>query len=134
MAMGGGIGHAILLAGVLAVAACAGTRERSGPADAGVACAPPAAVTHHEEYCGFPADFRAFVDDRDLCDHFRGEPWPEGDTAEDRARRQEIVEGVRTACAGTDRRLDALKRRYRDDPAIMRALSGYETGIESGSE
>ena len=127
----GAIGHAILLAGVLAVAACAVSRDRVESSDAGIACTPPA---DHEGYCGFPADVRAFVDDRDLCDHFRGEPWPEGDSAEDRARRQEIVEGVRTACAGTDRRLDALKHRYRDDQGVMRVLAGYETGIESGSE
>jgi len=127
-------GRAILLAGVLAVAACAVSRERTGPADAGAACTPPGAGTGNEGYCGFPAGIRAFLDDRGLCDHFRGEPWPEGDSAEDRARRQEIVEGVRTACARTDRRLDALKHRYGNDPAVMRVLSGYETGIESGAE
>lgn len=93
----------------------------------------PAASTEHEGYCGFPADVRAFLDDRDLCDHFRGEPWPKGDSADARARRRELIDGVRTACAGTDRRLDALKVRYRDDPAIMQLLSGFETGIESGA-
>src|SRR5688500_19579268 len=130
----GATGGAILLAGLLAVAACGGRHAAVRTADAGIACTPPAAgTTIHEGYCDFPADVRAFLDDRGLCDHFRGEPWPEGDSAEDRERRREIVDGARAACAGTDRRLDALMDRYRKDPAIMRVLSGYETGIESGA-
>ena len=128
------VGHVILLAGMLAVAACAATHERTEAVDGNVACQPPVSGTDQEDYCDYPADVRVFLDDRALCDHFRGEPWPEGDAAEDRERRHEIVDGVRAACTGTDRRLDALKNRYANDPAVMRVLSGYETGIESGSE
>ena len=76
--------------------------------------------------CGFPPDVRAFIEDRALCDHFRGEPWPEDDGADSRERRLEIVAGVRSACTGTDDRLQALKSRYRDDPAVMQAISGYD--------
>ena len=129
----GATGHAILLAAALAVSACAGRHAPVRATDAGNACVPPAAGTDHAGYCGFPADVRAFLDDRGLCDHFRGEPWPEGDSADDRSRRRELIDGMRTACAGNDRRLDALKLRYRNDPAIMRLLSGFETGIESGA-
>ena len=127
-------GRAILLAALLATAACGARYAGRSTAETGSACTPPVAGMVHGGYCSFPSDVRAFLDDRGLCDHFRGEPWPEGDAAEDRARRDEIVAGARFACAGTDRRLDALKNRYANDPAVMRVLSGYETGIESGLE
>ena len=83
------------------------------------------------DYCRYPADVRAFLDDRDLCDHFREEPWPESDSDADRMRRRQIVDGIRTACAGTDRQLDDLLARYRDDRRIMQLLSQFERGIES---
>ena len=31
---------------------------------------------------GLPSDVKSFVDQRDGCDHFRGEPWAEGDDPE----------------------------------------------------
>jgi hypothetical protein len=93
-------------------------------------CAPPPGAVPRAEYCTFPPDVRAFLDDRDLCDHFRGEPWPEGDTAEDRERRRQLVEGVRTACAGTDRQLKALLERHRGNAAVMQVLAGFERNIE----
>ncbi|MGN5352099.1 hypothetical protein ACQ4P5_08130 [Ralstonia sp. L16] len=33
-------------------------------------------------------------------------------------------------CAGTDKRLAALKRRYKDNPAVMRRLSEFEERVE----
>jgi len=76
--------------------------------------------------CRFPEDVRAFVAARDLCDHFRGEPWPEGNDAYDNERRAELADGIRGSCAGTDRKLAELLRRYRDDRPVMELLSEFE--------
>ncbi|QSX78004.1 hypothetical protein [Agrilutibacter solisilvae] len=72
------------------------------------------------------------MDDRDGCDHFRGEPSPEGNTADDRERRQQLVDAVRRLCAGTDRRLEALLELHRDNADAMRVLATYERNIEAG--
>jgi hypothetical protein len=76
-----------------------------------------------------PSEVASFVADRNACDHFRGEP-TEGDSAEQKDRRAFVVEGLEIYCAGTDRRLAALKARYADNPAVMSALSKYEPAIE----
>ena len=86
------------------------------------------------DYCSYPPDVRAFLDDRDLCDHFRSEPWPESDSAEDRARRNELVDGMKTTCAGTDRRLAALKRKYRAHAVLIKLLSEFEPSIETPAQ
>lgn len=83
------------------------------------------------EYCRYPADVRAFLDDRDLCDHFRGEPWPESDSETDRARRRQLIHGMKTTCAGTDHRLTELRIRYREVAAIQQLLSQFEGDIEA---
>lgn len=105
--------------------------QPEGPANAAVPeCVRPAEGVARADYCRYPPDVRAFLDDRDLCDHFRSEPWPEGDTEGDRLRRRQLVEGVRTSCAGTDRQLEDLLKRYRDDAGISQLLSQFERGIE----
>jgi hypothetical protein len=76
-----------------------------------------------------PPEVEAFVRDRDACDHFRGEPF-EGERPEQVARRNFIRESVEIFCPGTDRRLAALKRRFRSDQAVMKILSRYEERIE----
>jgi hypothetical protein len=93
------------------------------------ACTPAGAPSARTDLCDYPADVRAFIEDRDLCDHFRGEPWPTGDSEPDRARRRELVEGVRTACAGTDARLAALKERYVNDGRISALLGRFEAKV-----
>lgn len=116
---------------VCSLAACA-----SQPAALAIASAAVAACVRPEgppraDYCSYPPDVRAFLDDRDLCDHFRSEPWPETGSAEDRARRNQLVVGMATTCAGTDRRLVALKHRYRDNAGITKLLSEFEPVIEA---
>lgn len=110
---------------MLAAAGCA-----SSPAPVAAsrpACTAPAT---RPEFCTLPADVRAFVEDRDLCEHFLGEPWPEGDSPEERQRRRELVDGVRVNCAGTDRRLAELRQRHANEEGVMAALAGYEARIE----
>ena len=90
-------------------------------------------------YCSYPADIRAFVDDRDACDHWRGEPWPEDSEVDDPTqrewalhRRKEITDAINATCTGTDKRLSGLKGKYVNDPRVMQLLDEYETDIEAG--
>lgn len=125
---------AAVLLTVLVLAGCASDpAARESAASAAIAaetpgCGPDAGKA--QGYCTLPPDVRAFLEDRAACDHFRGEPWPESDSDEDRRRRRELVEGVRVNCAGTDRRLAALRERYVADPAVISRLSAFEVRIE----
>ncbi len=111
------------------------TPPGAAPQQAGTAaaCVQADDAVSRPGYCRYPDDVRSFLDDRDLCDHFRSEPWPESDSEEDRARREQLASGVKTACAGTDRRLAELRIRYRDDAAIQQLLSQFEGAIETGN-
>ncbi|WP_157481153.1 MULTISPECIES: hypothetical protein [unclassified Lysobacter] len=91
-------------------------RERSS-------CEPP---EQHPDWCQQPHEVRAFLERYDLCEHWAGEPSPEGNDADDRERRKEIGDGVRSACTGNDRRLAELRRRYRNVPAVAALLSELE--------
>ena len=78
--------------------------------------------------CATPTapDLATFLQRRDLCEHFRGEfadpPDPD--------RQREIDRGLAEYCTGTDAQLAALKKRYRDDPAVMKKLEALEPRIE----
>ena len=117
-----------LLAGCASSPPTAGNAAAAPVADA-AGCVAPTGPVARADLCTYPGEVRDFVEDRDACDHFRGEPWPEGDTAADRQRRRELVEGIRTACAGTDRRLADLRQRYAADARISALLSGFETSV-----
>lgn len=72
---------------------------------------------------GLPADVQAFITSRDICDHLRGEI-PDQPSATD-------IKNINNSCTGTDRRLAALKSKYRDDKTVMQCLSAYEDRIEA---
>lgn len=81
--------------------------------------APPA-------HAPLPRDASAYIQRRDLCDHFRGEyPAPSETT-----RMAEVVHALDRYCPGSDARLAALKARYRDNKTVQAALAGYEPHIE----
>ncbi len=80
-----------------------------------------------------PPEVEAFVRDRDLCDHFRGEPY-EGNSPEQIRRREFVSESLEIFCPGTDRRLAALKRRWKDNPEVMKVLEKYEERIEGKAD
>lgn len=80
--------------------------------------------------CALPADARVFLQDRALCDHFRGEPWPSSDSDADRARRRAIMDGQRSHCAGIDSRLAALRGLHAADTRVAARLAGFESRIE----
>ena len=88
-----------------------------------------AAVPVSASEARLPSEVEAFIADRNTCDHFRGEP-TEGSRPEQMKRREFIIESIEIYCSGTDRRLAALKKRYRDNSAVMKRLSQYEENIE----
>lgn len=76
-----------------------------------------------------PSEVSAFIAERNICDHFRGEP-AEGDSPEQVERREFVLDSLDIYCAGTDKRLAALKRRYKANPAVMRRLNRFEEHVE----
>ena len=72
-------------------------------------------------------DLATFLERRAACDHFRGEiPDP---PAEERMR--EVQQKQTEYCTGTDAQLALLKKRYRDDPAVMKQLAEFEPQVEA---
>lgn len=78
-----------------------------------------------------PADVQSFIDDRESCDHFRGEPFDSGDAWDIKERREFIHQQLKQLCTGTDQRLANLRRKYRSDRELIERLSGYEDTIEA---
>lgn len=93
-------------------------------------CEVPDAPPDRPNWCDYPHEVRAFIDRRAECYHFRGEPWPEGDSAYELERRKELTAEMKNACAGSDARLIALREKYRDDANVVAALAAYESDIE----
>lgn len=78
-----------------------------------------------------PEEVQSFLRDRQACEHFMGEPVDEAPrTKEERERRAFVVDAVDIYCAGTDRRLAALKRRYAADSNVMELLRPLDQRIE----
>ena len=74
----------------------------------------------------FPSDVFKYVEQREGCDHFRGEiPDPP-----DKQRMREIKREIRKLCTGTDKKLARLKRKYARNPSIMKRLNEFEEKIE----
>ena len=80
-----------------------------------------------------PEDVRAFVEQREACDHFRGEP-VEGEGEEALARLEFVQRQIFESCSGTDAELQRLRRAYADDPALSKALAAFEYPIETAGE
>ncbi|MEO1046228.1 MAG: hypothetical protein AAFX04_12375 [Pseudomonadota bacterium] len=71
-----------------------------------------------------PPDVRRFIVRRQGCDHFRGEP------PYDAERARFLEQSIAETCTGTDAELAGLRQRYRDNAAIIEALSDFEDSIE----
>ena len=94
-------------------------------------CEPPEGPVARPDWCEWPEEVRIYTARRDECDHWRSEPIPEDVSAALAADRgRQIDRAVAELCVGADARLRALKKRYRGDASIMRALDGYEPDIE----
>ena len=76
-----------------------------------------------------PPEIRDYIYERNLCEHFRGESH-EGDSPDQIERRKFVFESLEIYCAGTDRRLAALKRRYLNNIVVMDKLNIYEEQAE----
>lgn len=76
-----------------------------------------------------PKEVQNFIAERNLCDHFRGEPY-EGNSPEQLERKAFVIDSLDIYCAGTDKRLAALKRRYKNNEAAMKQLNKFEEQVE----
>jgi hypothetical protein len=73
-----------------------------------------------------PADVARYVQQREGCDHFRGEiPDPP-----DKQRMREVEREIRKLCTGTDKKLQQLKGKYAKNQAVMKRLNEFEENIE----
>jgi hypothetical protein len=134
-----GIAALLLVAGSAGIAAPAPVDSTSTDAT-DFACTPPQGPVDRPDYCSYPADIRDFIDVRDSCDHWRGEPWATDEEIHNEsdplnreiaiARRKEIFDAIKESCTGTDKRLAALKAAYAGNPKILQLLDEYETDIE----
>lgn len=74
-----------------------------------------------------PRDVQKFVDRREGCDHMRGEiPDPS-----EKRRMNEVAREINKLCAGSDKELAQLKRKYAANSTIMQILMQFEAGIEA---
>ncbi|MFT3898501.1 MAG: hypothetical protein QM719_12575 [Thermomonas sp.] len=119
---------------------CHGTPAPAAPETKAVSEAPPEPtmapacdpeVSDRADFCSYPADVRDFVNMRDACDHWRGEPIPEHEDDPEGVRKKQIIDAMNESCAGTDKRLAALKSAYAQDPRILKLLDEFEPDVES---
>lgn len=74
-----------------------------------------------------PPDVQRFIDQREGCDHMRGEvPDPS-----DKKAMKDVARQIRTLCKGTDKTLARLKKKYVHSPAVTRQLNEFEPDIEA---
>jgi len=74
-----------------------------------------------------PSDVAKYVNQREGCDHFRGEfPDPP-----DEKRMREIEREIRKLCTGTDKKLEKLKRKYARNEAVLKRLNEFDEKIEA---
>jgi hypothetical protein len=78
----------------------------------------------------FPPDVQSFIEDRDGCDHFRGEPWDAGEEPETKDRREFIFKNIKELCTGTDDKLAELRTKYSSNATVTNRLKDYESKIE----
>lgn len=73
-----------------------------------------------------PPDVAKYVEQREGCDHFRGEiPDPP-----DAQRVKETEREIRKLCTGTDKKLEQLKRKYAKNQAVLKRLNEFDEKIE----
>lgn len=78
----------------------------------------------------YPRDVSEYIERREVCEHFRAEPWPEGGSSEERERRDFIAAQLLHYCKGSDQAIRELKAKYRDNRVVMDRLETYEADIE----
>jgi hypothetical protein len=81
-------------------------------------------------WCSYPHEVRVFIEKRQGCGHFRGEPVPEPENDPGGERKQDIHAALAKLCRGTDSELERLRAKYRDDADVSKALATFEDRIE----
>jgi len=76
-----------------------------------------------------PQEITDYKDKRDGCEHWRGEPIPDG--PEGKPRAEEIDRNIKNLCTGMDKQLADFKSKYKDNKDVMSLLSEYEEIIEN---
>lgn len=69
-----------------------------------------------------PSEVSRYIGRRELCEHFRSEPWPAGATVSDKERREFLARQFERYCKSSDTDLRELKRKYKDDRAVIERL------------
>lgn len=73
----------------------------------------------------FPKEVLELIERRELCEHFRQEPWPEGTTIEESERRDFIVNQIKQFCTDFDEAAQKLRRKYRNKQAVIEQLDRF---------
>lgn len=89
-----------------------------------------AAAPAFAQDAGAAPELAQYIERREVCEHFREEPWPEGEDAEARERRDFIAAQREQYCSGADQGLRELKARHAGDPQALGRLERYEAEIE----
>jgi len=73
-----------------------------------------------------PNDVQHFIEQREGCDHMRGElPDPA-----DKHRTRQLQRETQKLCKGTDQKLAQLKKKYAKNSSVMQRLDAFEPAIE----
>lgn len=75
-----------------------------------------------------PEDVATFIERREACDHFRGEP------PFDEEREAFLLRMMKETCTGTDAELARLRRVHAGNAAVIEALAHFEDSIEYTGE
>lgn len=113
--------------GAVAVAApspAALSEPTAAPATTAASASPGAGSAASRPAAALPPAVIAFQQQRDACDHFRGEE------AYDRQRAAFLKAQLAKTCQGSDKALAALRKRFAHDPQASAALRDYDDRIE----
>jgi hypothetical protein len=73
-----------------------------------------------------PNDVQHFIEQREGCDHMRGElPNPV-----DKHRARQLQRETQKLCKGTDQKLAQLRKKYAKNSSVMQHLDAFEPAIE----
>ena len=75
-----------------------------------------------------PIEVLNYIETREACEHFRGEPWE--NTDEYKNRKEFIFAKVKEYCTGTDKQLAKLRHKYRKSELVMSSLRKYIVKID----
>lgn len=80
-----------------------------------------------------PSEVQKFLDRRELCDHFRGEP-TDGNSPQQIERRRFVNQQSGKYCRGTDAQRRSLISKYASDPQVVDKLEALEESIEGHAD